>query len=333
MDVNANLVAFENPPSPIVIGELESNPIGVRERPINGTINGKEGPNWGEPGGMGRCPGQNLWKTIVLVGLSFGLAETAHIEHNQRRKFAVRLPAGLQDAEAVRGAAVRVSCSGLPRVRPFLPFGCVVQHVKVGPHSGRKNACPLSMLGGPHHSWAGATRGELHPRGPPGGGKHPGAPRCWIRSRGPAPKEGLGCALSPSVIQAGGGLCSDDWGARAFERRPLHRCVQAGSRVTRPVRGASTGAPRGFGHGHARLTAGGPLRLDPQRIASHCGAREVVEPVGCAPDFDLVAEVIEQHRLREASPVAAGVGDGGLARVGRPASANDVERFRCPKRR
>jgi len=100
--------------------------------------------------------------------------------------------------------------------------------------------------------------------------------------------------LSPA-IQASGAARSDERGVRAFERRPLHRCVQAGSRVTRPVHGASTGASRGFGHGHARLTAGGPKWHDPQRIASRCGAGEVVELVWCASDFVLVAEIIEQH--------------------------------------
>jgi hypothetical protein len=129
-----------------------------------------------------------------------------------------------------------------------------------------------------------------------------------------------------SGIQAGGAADSDEWGARALESRPLHRCVQADSRVTRSVRGASTGATRGFGRGHARLTAGRSTRLAPQRIASHRGAREVRELEWCAPDSVLVAEVIEQ-RLAQRSHSGCGWGGGrGPSPVGRPASAKYVDR-------
>jgi hypothetical protein len=48
-------------------------------------------------------------------------------------------------------------------------------------------------------------------------------------------------SLGRAVIawQPGGrGWPDDEWGARGSERRPLHRCVQAGYRIARPVRAA-----------------------------------------------------------------------------------------------
>jgi hypothetical protein len=192
---------------------------------------------------------------------------------------------------------------GAARVRPPPPPLAAVAHpVKVGSRSGRKNARPSSIFDG-----RGRPVGSCTPCGPSGGGKHPGSLRRRNRSRGPPPKEGLGCVSSSPGIQAGGAACSDEWGVRAFESRPLYRCVQAGSRVTRSVRGASTGVTRGFGYGHARLTAGRSEWLAPQRIASHRGAREVREPGWCAPDSVLVAEIIEQ-RLAQRSHFGRGRG-------------------------
>jgi len=190
----------------------------------------------------------------------------------------------------------------------------------------------LSTIDGFHRSWARATRGELHPRGLLGGGKHPGLLRGWFRSRGSAPKEGLGRVLLSSAIQASGAVQGDKRGARAFESRPLHRCVHAGSRMTRPVRGASTGAPHGSGCGHARLIAGRSkwqTRNESRAVAvrvrswSQRGAPRI-------PSW--LQKRSRSIWSREATSVVAGVGDGGLAIAGRLASANDVERFRCRRR-
>jgi hypothetical protein len=197
---------------------------------------------------------------------------------------------------------------------------------------GRKNARPLSIVDGSHHSWTRTTRGELHPRGPLGGGRHPGTLRCWFRSRGPAPKESLGGVPSSLTFQASGAAFGDEWGARAFESRPLHCCVHAGSRVTRPVRGASTGAPRGSGHGHARLIAGRsrwPTRNESRAVAVRVRS-------WCSRGAPRIPSWLQKPSSsiwpREATSVAAGVGDGGLAIAGRLASANDVDRFGCRRR-
>jgi len=197
---------------------------------------------------------------------------------------------------------------------------------------GRKNACSVSTVDGSHRLWARTTRGELHPCGPLGGGRHPGNLRCWLRSRGPAPKESLGCVPSSPVFQASGAAGSDEWGARAFESRPLHCCVHAGSRVTRPVRGASTGAPHGSRHGHARLMAGRsmwPICSESRAVAvrvrswSRRGAPRI-------PSW--LQKPSSSIWSREATAVAAGVGDGGLALAGRLALVNDVERIGGRKR-
>jgi hypothetical protein len=70
----------------------------------------------------------------------------------------------------------------------------------------------------------------------------------------------------------------------------------------------------------------------PRRIASHRGAREVLEPSWCAPDSVLVAEVIEQ-RLAQRSHRGCGRGGGrGPSPAGRLALANDVDGSGCRRR-
>jgi hypothetical protein len=105
-------------------------------------------------------------------------------------------------------------------------------------------------------------------------------------------------------------------GARAFESRPLHRCVQAGSRVTRSVCGASTGATCGSGHGHARLTVGwskppahGESRIIAVRVRSWSSGGVPRIPFWLQKSSSSVWP-------REATAVAAVAGDGGLAQPG-----------------
>jgi hypothetical protein len=99
------------------------------------------------------------------------------------------------------------------------------------------------------------------------------------------------------------------------------------------VLGASTGATRGNSCGRARLTAVGSSRTGPQRIADHRGAREVVEPARCARVPFRLQKSSSSVWLREATPVAAGVGDGGLAIARRLAPANSADGLRCRQRR
>ncbi len=145
-----------------------------------------------------------------------------------------------------------------------------------------------------------------------------------------------GGSLGRSVFarQPGGRRrCDDGWGARGSESRPLHRCVQAGSWVARPARAtpnrASTLALAGEARGSRRVGPSGRARGESRAIAVRV---RLWTPIGVLRIPVWLQKSSSDVRPREATAVAAGVGDGGLAVVGRPAGANGVARERHRRR-
>lgn len=119
-----------------------------------------------------------------------------------------------------------------------------------------------------------------------------------------------------SGIQSGGAADSDEWGARALESRPLRRCVQADSRVTRSVRGAQRVPPvvsAAGTHGSRRVGPRGWHRSESRAIAVRVRS-------GSSSGVPRIPSWLQKSSSsvwpREATPVAAGVGDGGLAQSG-----------------
>ncbi len=129
------------------------------------------------------------------------------------------------------------------------------------------------------------------------------------------------------------GRYDDGRGARGSEGRPLHRCVQAGSWVARPVRAtpkrASTLAPAREARGSQREGPSGRARSESRAIAVRVRSWT---PIGVLRIPVWLQKSSSDVRPREAIAVAAEVGDGGLAVVGRPAGANGVARERHRRR-
>jgi len=125
----------------------------------------------------------------------------------------------------------------------------------------------------------------------------------------------------------------DEWGARGSESRPPHRCVQAVSRVARPVRAAPSPAPSVVS---ATDTRGSRRAGSTGRVRSESRAIAVRVRSWSSPGVPWISSWLQKSsssvRPREATAVAAGVGDGGLAMVGRPAPAKGVARVRYRRR-
>jgi len=165
---------------------------------------------------------------------------------------------------------------------------------------GQRKAPRLSAVSAPF-AWSGIPSGVLV-----------GSPRPGIQAGGG------GTTTNGVLGDPGVGLCT---AACMLARGSLGPCVRRLDGCRSWLR------PR-----HARLTAGSPSRVGPQRIAAIAVRVRSWAPIGVLRNPSWLQKSSSDARLREATAVAAGVGDGSLAIVGRPTEANGVARARHRRR-
>lgn len=140
------------------------------------------GITWVGVAGAGRGqPVDNILRSEKL----FLLATTPSLAHNCWWKFAVRLPAGIQDAEVARGAAGTASTKGSPKVGSHRRSRAGFHPSRWGFGAGEKMRDSCSPPGG-----HGRSGGSCTPVGFPGNGRHPDSRQCRRHSRGTAPRRG-----------------------------------------------------------------------------------------------------------------------------------------------